>query len=310
MAQLVRRAVLELAPRDRWLDRLRRAAGVSCGRSPSPCPRTGRSPVPSMSSRRRSGGQRRTRRGPHRPVGRAGGGRPGAGDRRRVPLRPGPVPVEAGVRSPDPRAAQDDATPTSDLPGRRRPAAPPQVGGGSEVIRRAIVPLPDARPPVGARRDRCPHAPANELGVSFEERAVDTVVVYTDRYPYFIQEYGKVVWDRGRDRPSPRWKPSSLRRSSRPVWTRASSRCASSEPVNRRPSICGRWPNSVRRRRRAADVAQVLERPSGELGKVRTRLIEKGLLYSPMYGYAAFTVPQFDRFLRRAFPAPSSRAVR
>ena len=28
MAQLVRRAVLELAPRDRWLDRLRRAAGV------------------------------------------------------------------------------------------------------------------------------------------------------------------------------------------------------------------------------------------------------------------------------------------
>ena len=51
-------------------------------------------------------------------------------------------------------------------------------------------------------------------------------------------------------------------------------------------------------------VVDLLHRRSEQLGKVRTRLIEKGLLYAPTYGRAAFTVPQFDRFLRRSYPAP------
>jgi hypothetical protein len=39
------------------------------------------------------------------------------------------------------------------------------------------------------------------------------------------------------------------------------------------------------------------------LGPVRSRLIDKGLLYTPRYGLAAFTVPQFDRFMRRTYAA-------
>jgi hypothetical protein len=31
-------------------------------------------------------------------------------------------------------------------------------------------------------------------------------------------------------------------------------------------------------------------------------LIEKGMLYTPAHGFAAFTVPQFDRYMRRAHP--------
>ena len=53
---------------------------------------------------------------------------------------------------------------------------------------------------------------------------------------------------------------------------------------------------------RASDVARVLGVRPEAVGKFRTRLITKGLLYSPLYGHAAFTVPQFDRFLRRSFP--------
>lgn len=50
----------------------------------------------------------------------------------------------------------------------------------------------------------------------------------------------------------------------------------------------------------ARDVASVLGRRSESLGPTRARLIEKGLLYTPGYGLAAFTVPQFDRYMRRA----------
>ena len=34
----------------------------------------------------------------------------------------------------------------------------------------------------------------------------------------------------------------------------------------------------------------------------RSRLIEKGLIFSPGYGLNEFTVPQFDGFMRRMFP--------
>jgi hypothetical protein len=51
----------------------------------------------------------------------------------------------------------------------------------------------------------------------------------------------------------------------------------------------------------AKDVAAVLGRKSEQLGPTRSRLIDKGLLYTPGHGLAAFTVPQFDRFMRRAY---------
>jgi hypothetical protein len=43
-------------------------------------------------------------------------------------------------------------------------------------------------------------------------------------------------------------------------------------------------------------------RTSQNLAPTRAELINMGLLYTPEHGYAAFTVPQFDRFLLRAIP--------
>jgi hypothetical protein len=37
------------------------------------------------------------------------------------------------------------------------------------------------------------------------------------------------------------------------------------------------------------------------MGPTRSRLIEKGLLFTPGHGLAAFTVPQFDRYMRRTY---------
>jgi hypothetical protein len=52
----------------------------------------------------------------------------------------------------------------------------------------------------------------------------------------------------------------------------------------------------------ASDVAQLLDRTSQQVGATRKRLIDKGLLWTPSYGLAAFTVPQFDRYLKRTMP--------
>src|SRR5665648_411469 len=41
---------------------------------------------------------------------------------------------------------------------------------------------------------------------------------------------------------------------------------------------------------------------SQQCAPTRSTLIQKGLLYTPEYGYATFTVPHFDQFMRRAIP--------
>ena len=38
------------------------------------------------------------------------------------------------------------------------------------------------------------------------------------------------------------------------------------------------------------------------LGPVRSKLIKKGMIYSPAHGDMAFTVPLFDEFMLRAMP--------
>jgi hypothetical protein len=53
---------------------------------------------------------------------------------------------------------------------------------------------------------------------------------------------------------------------------------------------------------KAADVAEVMGRTSMNLGPTRAELINMGLLYTPQHGYAAFTVPHFDRYIMRAVP--------
>jgi hypothetical protein len=49
----------------------------------------------------------------------------------------------------------------------------------------------------------------------------------------------------------------------------------------------------------AGDVAAVLGRTSDQLGPTRARLIAKGLIYTTSHGHGDFTVPQFDRYMRR-----------
>jgi hypothetical protein len=53
---------------------------------------------------------------------------------------------------------------------------------------------------------------------------------------------------------------------------------------------------------KASDVAETMGRTSENLAPTRAELINIGLLYTPQHGYAAFTVPHFDRFMMRAVP--------
>jgi hypothetical protein len=52
----------------------------------------------------------------------------------------------------------------------------------------------------------------------------------------------------------------------------------------------------------SGDIADTLRLTAKSLGPTRSKLIKKGIFYSPAYGEMAFTVPLFDEFRLRAMP--------
>ncbi|MBV9735737.1 MAG: hypothetical protein JO209_07480 [Acidisphaera sp.] len=61
---------------------------------------------------------------------------------------------------------------------------------------------------------------------------------------------------------------------------------------------------------RSGDIADELAMTVQSAGPLRSGLIGKGMIYSPAHGDTAFTVPLFDKFLRRIMPAWQLRRAR
>lgn len=141
--------------------------------------------------------------------------------------------------------------------------------------------------------------PAWNLGVEYDPGAVDFVVEYTQGYPYFLQEYGKILWDESSD------SPISQRDASEACplvevglddnFFRVRIERVSAQELRYLYAMAelGSKPQ------RASDVARKIGRTTEQAGPVRSRLINKGLLYTPGHGLAAFTVPQFDKYMLR-----------
>lgn len=144
--------------------------------------------------------------------------------------------------------------------------------------------------------------PAEEEGVHYTDDALSEAVAITGGYPYFLQELGYAVWTVAEG----------------PVITR-------DDIVTAQPAYEAKLDESFFRVRldratelqraylramaqlgpeaqKASDVADVMGRTSQNLGPTRAELINMGLLYTPEHGYAAFTVPHFDKFILRAIP--------
>ncbi len=141
--------------------------------------------------------------------------------------------------------------------------------------------------------------PAKAEKVAFEDEAIATIVSYTEGYPYFIQEYGRAVWNQAT---GPTITGSDAEDAQQIVEAELDesffrARLQRCTPTERR--YLRAMAEGGADMQRASEVATVLRKTSQEVGPVRARLINKGLLYTPEYGYAKFTVPQFDRFMRR-----------
>jgi hypothetical protein len=143
--------------------------------------------------------------------------------------------------------------------------------------------------------------PAERLGVAFEPDALAAVVAYSEGYPYFLQEYGNMLWGSAEASPITVADVASAQAAIEAKLDDGFFRVR----IERTSELEQRYLRAMAELgpepQRTKDVAALLGRTSEQLGPIRSRLIEKGLLYTPGRGLAAFTVPQFDRYMRRTY---------
>ena len=141
--------------------------------------------------------------------------------------------------------------------------------------------------------------PANDAGVVIESAALDAIVSRTQCYPYFLQEWGKHVWDVAER--SPITVSDVEIASERAIADLDGSffrvRFERLTPVEKKylraMAELGEGPH------RSGDVAGVLGRDVTSVAPVRSQLINKGMIWSPSHGDTAFTVPLFNEFMVR-----------
>jgi hypothetical protein len=165
-----------------------------------------------------------------------------------------------------------------------------------------IGPLDDA-----AARDAIA-VPARQQHVTFEPAALERILRETQGYPYFLQEWGKHVWDIAQRSPITaqdvkRATASAVAALDESFFRVRFDRLTPAEKrYLRAMAELGPGPH------RSGDISNVLNRKVTALGPTRNQLISKGMIWSPNHGDTAFTVPMFDQFMRRIMPGDEWRA--
>lgn len=144
--------------------------------------------------------------------------------------------------------------------------------------------------------------PARNVGVEFDDDALREVFRLTHGYPYFIQEWGYQSWNMAAASPITleivrNATTEVTRRLDKNFFRVRYDRLTPGEK-NFLRAMAQLGPGS----HRTGDIAAALKMTVKGMGPVRSKLIKKGMIYSPAHGDMAFTVPLFDEFMIRAIP--------
>jgi hypothetical protein len=147
-------------------------------------------------------------------------------------------------------------------------------------------------------------APAREEAADFTSEALAAMYQVTAGYPYFIQAYGKAVWD-----VAPRTPIAAQDVDVAAPEAEAElavgffgSRYERATPAEREylrgMALASEQEVAESEAVSTAEVAELLGRKPQSLSPARDALLKKGLIYSAERGRIAFTVPHFGRYLR------------
>lgn len=181
------------------------------------------------------------------------------------------------------------------------PQIPALAGNAKSYAERLFTyPQVDQLDPDAARRALV--SPAQRQGVHFEPAAIEAILAVTQRYPYFLQEWGFHVWN------TASVPPFQLRHIDQATpgiiahldanffRVRFDRLTLLQQRYLRAMAELGPGPH------RTGEIATTLGVGAAAVATVRQHLIEKGMVWSQRVGETAFTVPLFDEFMKRQMP--------
>ena len=141
--------------------------------------------------------------------------------------------------------------------------------------------------------------PTEGTPVRFEDEAIAQILDETERYAYFLQEWGRECWDqtvsgvvdadlvaRASDRVTQRLDAGFFNVRFDRMTQRERNYIHAMAKLGAGPHPTG-------------EVAAAMGLTSNQASSIKNSLVKKGMVYSPEHGQTAFTVPLFDRFVRR-----------
>lgn len=149
---------------------------------------------------------------------------------------------------------------------------------------------------------RALRSPLLGSGVEINTDAIELILESTQGYPYFVQEWGYQVWNVATSSPITRndverCSKIAIQRLDQNFFRSRYERLSDTQKTYLR-AMAELGPGPYK----SGDVAKLLGKATTQLGTTRDGLIQNGMIYSPKYGSAAFTVPLFDEFMKRTEP--------
>lgn len=178
----------------------------------------------------------------------------------------------------------------------------PGLAGESKSYAERLFAFPDIGALSEADSNQAISEPAIQGGVTLTAAALTETYRLTKGYPYFIQEWGYQMWNLAVSSPIDlelvqSAADSVVRRLDQNFFRVRFDRLTPGEK-NFLRAMAQLGSGAIR----SGDIANCLGVKVNSIGPVRSKLIKKGMIYSPAYGDMAFTVPLFDEFMKRAMP--------
>jgi hypothetical protein len=178
-----------------------------------------------------------------------------------------------------------------------------QLTGEAKSYSERLFEFPDIGPLDPDEARRAIVQPAKDADVAYDPAAIDAIIEQTKGYPYFLQEWGYQAWNTAQGSPITakdveKASRIAIKRLDDNFFRHRYERLTDPQKTYLRAMAeLGPGPHKT------GDIAKAQGRTAQQLGPVRDALIKSGMIYSPKYGLAAFTVPLFDEFMKRKHPA-------
>ena len=144
--------------------------------------------------------------------------------------------------------------------------------------------------------------PAKRFQINYTDEAVNKIIEITQGYPYFLQEYGKWVWECKKEesiidikivnKAYDKFEQSLVKAFFKVRHDRATAREIEFMTAM---VACEKLPCSTK------EIANIMGESIQAISPLRAQLIHKGFIYAAKRGEVDFTVPQFDKYLKRVY---------